>query len=383
LSESSPPTEDFKDLYDNAPCGYVSLSPDGRVVKVNRTLCDWLGQGEDGLLGHSVHQMLSFGGKIAFETHLAPLLRLQGQVHEIALDLVDAGGERIPVIANAAERRGPDGQHLFTRLTLFKAVDRRTFERSLIEARIKAEAEAKSEHEATRLREQFIAVLGHDLRNPLAGITAGINMLRRAGAGEREALVLKEMEGSIRRANALVDNVMDFARGKLGQGLAIDREPGCSLAPMLEQVVAEMRTIFPGHEFVTDFDIAHPVDCDAGRIGQLASNLLSNAVTHGAADRPIRLTARTTEDTLEIEVANAGPPIPEEARSHLFEPFVRGDFSHSQNGLGLGLFIVNEVAKAHGGTMAVHSDESETRFSLAMPRIDARAGLRGLNRLAP
>ena len=376
MSEPPPPTEDLKDLYDNAPCGYVSLSPDGSVVKVNRTLCGWLGQEEEDLLGQSVHQVLSFGGKIAFETHLAPLLRLQSQVHEIALDLVDAAGEKIPVIANAAERRGPDGQHLFTRLTLFKAVDRRTFERSLIEARIKAEAEAKSEHEATRLREQFIAVLGHDLRNPLAGITAGINMLRRAGPGEREAAILKEMDGSIRRANTLVDNVMDFARGKLGQGLAIDRVPECSLAPVLEQVVGEMRTIFPDREFTLTVDAPHPVDCDADRLGQLASNLLSNAVTHGAADHPIRLSARTTEDTLEIEVANAGPPIPEEARKQLFEPFVRGDFSQSQNGLGLGLFIVNEVAKAHGGTMAVHSDESGTRFTLTMPREREEAPVR-------
>ena len=138
LSEALP-DEDLADLYENAPCGYVSLLPDGRVVKLNGTLADWLGRAARDMVGAPFNEFLSFGGRIAFETHLAPLLRLQGHVGEIALDLLDAKAAKIPVIANAVEKRGPDGRHLLTRLTLFKAVDRRTYERSLVEARERAE----------------------------------------------------------------------------------------------------------------------------------------------------------------------------------------------------------------------------------------------------
>jgi sigma-B regulation protein RsbU (phosphoserine phosphatase) len=369
------PAEDLKDLYDNAPCGYLSLSPDGRVVKLNRTLCDWIGREEDEILGRTVHEILSFGGKIAFETHLAPLLRLQGFVHEIALDLVDARGNKIPVIANAAERRGEGERHLFTRLTVFKAVDRRTFERSLIEARIKAETQARAEHEAIELRDQFIAVLGHDLRNPLAALEAGTRLVKRCeGLGEREHLILREMEGSIARANRLIDDVMDFARGRLGGGLAVQKTADAPLQQALEQVAAESRAIAPRREFDVSLALERAVDCDADRIGQLASNLMGNAISHGAPDQPVRLEARTTNDEFILSVANGGDPIPAAARARLFEPFYRADFREGQKGLGLGLFIASEIARLHGGTLDVASDERETRFTLTMPRRDPDAG---------
>jgi sigma-B regulation protein RsbU (phosphoserine phosphatase) len=367
LSEE-PPAEDLADLYENAPCGYVSVSPDACIVKANRTLCDWLGRSPGELMSRSIHELLSFGGRIAYETHLAPLLRLQGFVHEIALDLVHADGTKIPVIANAAEKRGPQGVHQFTRLTLFKAVDRRTYERSLVEARVKAEAEARSEHETAILREQFIAVLGHDLRNPLAALAAGIRMLTdREALSERGKYLTREMGNSVARATALIDNILDFARGRLGDGLTLSRTRTESLAPVLEQVVAEVRATAPDRVIFTDFSIAEPVDCDPARIGQLAANLISNAVTHGAPGLPIEVKGWTEGSRFLFSVTNGGIPIPEEARARLFQPFFRGAIRRSQHGLGLGLFIVSEIAKAHGGTIAVTSSEEETRFTFSMP----------------
>ena len=188
-----PPVEDLEDLYETAPCGYVSIAPDGRIVKVNRTILEWLRWPAEELVGKSIHDILSIGARIAVETHLAPLLRMQGYVHEIALDILTADGEKIPTIANAAEKRDPRGAHLFTRLTIFKAVDRRTYERSLLEARAKAEAETKAQQENALVREQFIAVLGHDLRNPLAAFQAGVRMLK-----TREKLTDKGRQNSLR-----------------------------------------------------------------------------------------------------------------------------------------------------------------------------------------
>ena len=367
------PFEDLADLYETAPCGYVSLSPQGRIVKVNRTLADWLGRNPEGLLGCSIHEILSFGGRIAFETHLAPLLRMQGHVHEIALDLLMADGTKVPVIANAAEKRGSDGSHHFTRLTVFKAVDRRTYERTLLEARLKAEAETKAQQEAALLREQFIAVVGHDLRNPLSAIAAGIEMIgKRETLSERAHNILSEMKASVDRSAALIDDVLDFARGRLGGGISLDPNSSAPLTPVLEQVVAEMRAIAPSHAIEAVIEIKEPVYCDRRRVAQLASNLLSNAVTHGDPAEPVRLHAWTEDDCFRLSVANGGPPIPDKVREQLFRPFFRGEIRPSRNGLGLGLFIASEIARAHGGTLEVSSDSEATRFLLTMPRSPAR-----------
>lgn len=359
-------TEDFEDLYETAPCGYLSVSPDGKVVKANRTLTDWLRVENSGaLVGKSLHDILGFGGKIAFETHLAPLLRMQGHVHEIALDLLTADGEKLPTIANAAEKREPDGRHLFTRLTFFKAVDRRTFERSLIEARAKAEAESKAHREAALLREQFIAVLGHDIRNPLGALAAGVHMLdRKEQLSERGKSILQEMTGSIDRASALVDDLLDLARGSLGGGFHINRDTDEPLTPVLEQVVAELRSVAPDREIAVQIDIEEPVYCDRSRMGQLASNLLANAITHGADDRPIRFDASTKGDVFNLSVCNGGEAIPEDVRERLFQPFFRGATRASRNGLGLGLYIASEIAKAHGTILQVSSSAEETCFKL-------------------
>ena len=359
----------MEDLYETAPCGYVSISPDARIVKANRTLTDWLGWDAEELVGKPLHQILGFGGRIAFETHLAPLLRMQGHVHEIALDLVRSDGEKIPTIANAAEKRAADGRHLFTRLTLFKAVDRRTYERTLLEARVKAEAESQAQREAALLRDQFIAVLGHDLRNPLAAIAAGMRLLeRREQIGERGRALLSEMGKSVERASSLIDDVLDLARGSLGGGFVANRNADAPLTPVLEHVVTEIRAIAPDRTINVRIEIDEPVYCDRGRVGQLASNLLSNAVTHGARDQPMRFEALTRGDRFMLSVANAGEPIPEDVRSRLFQPFFRGDARPSRQGLGLGLFIASEIAKAHDGRIEVESTPEETRFTFVMAK---------------
>jgi phosphoserine phosphatase RsbU/P len=319
-----------------------------------------------------LHDILGFGARIAFETHLAPLLRMQGHVHEIALDLLTADGEKVPTIANAAEKRAPGGGHLFTRLTLFRAVDRRTYERTLLDARAAAEAETDAHREAALLREQFIAVLGHDLRNPLAALAAGVRLLgRKEQLSERGFAILEEMNGSLGRASTLVDDLLDLARGSLGGGFVVDRNVDAPLTPALEQVVAEVRSITPERTIDASIRIEEPVYCDRGRIGQLASNLLANAVTHGAPDRPISFDATTRNDLFTLSVANGGARIPEDVLQRLFQPFFRGAIRRSRNGLGLGLYIASEIAKAHGGTLDVTSSDEETRFTFTMSKSSA------------
>ncbi len=216
------------------------------------------------------------------------------------------------------------------------------------------------------LREQFIAVLGHDLRNPLASIQAGTDLLKR-GKGDAQAL-LQLMQGSVSRMSTLIDNILDFARGRLGEGIGLGRE-NVLLEPVLRQVIDELRGTAPERAIVTDFRVDTPIYCDASRIGQLLSNLVANALTHGSDAAPIRVATRVAEGVFELSVTNAGMPIPAAALERLFQPFFRGEVRSSQQGLGLGLYIAFEIARAHGGTLVAASSPEQTTFTFRMPSL--------------
>lgn len=372
-TQGSPPAEDLEDLYENAPCGYLSLQPDGRIVKVNRTLSAWIGIPVDQLLGKRLHDLLNMPGRIFYETHFAPLLRMQGFFNEVALDLVTSDGRKLPVLANAMERRAEDGALLFTRVTMFQAAERRRYERELVDARAAADAasamvksQLELEQETAELREQFIAILGHDLRNPLASIAAAARMLRKEEQTDRATKILDLMQGSVIRMSGLIDNVLDFARGQLGGGITLKRQVE-DLEPILRQVIDELRSSHPDRAIEVSIEFDGPINCDSGRIGQLVSNLLGNALTHGTPDEPVRFSAATGEQRLELWIANGGAPISSDAMTGLFQPFFKGEAGTSQRGLGLGLHIASEIARAHGGTIMVSSDDNETRFTFVMP----------------
>lgn len=223
------------------------------------------------------------------------------------------------------------------------------------------------EKTASELREQFIAVLGHDLRNPVASITGGISILSREPQSDKSTRVLRMMRGSVLRMSALIDNVMDFARGRLGGGIALQRDHKTSLQPTLEQVVSEILSGHPERRIEANFQLSGVVPVDHQRIAQMFSNLLGNAVTHGSPGYPIRVDAAIVDGELRLSVANSGSPIPEQSLQKLFQPFKRGEGSSSLQGLGLGLYIASQIAEAHGGQLDVHSDEAETRFTFRMP----------------
>lgn len=364
---SGAPIEDFEDLFENAPCGYLSTDGKGRIVRANRTFADWMGDSTASFQGRRFADLLTIVGKVFYETHLAPSLHLQGKISEVALDLVRIDGTNMPVLLNAVERAGTDDRPTFIRFNIFKATERRLYEQSLLADRNSARAEAVVERDISELRDQFIAVLGHDLRNPLASIASGLRLLDKETLSARGRKVTTLMEGSVIRAVGLIDNVLDFARGRLGGGLMLVRDTNEPLEPTLRQVVGELRSVTPERTIETGYDLMEPIDCDRARIAQMLSNLVGNAVTHGAADQPIRVVAKTEAGFLEISVANGGEPISDAAQARLFQPFFRGELGPSREGLGLGLHIASEIAKAHGGTLTVASDAAETRFIFRMP----------------
>jgi sigma-B regulation protein RsbU (phosphoserine phosphatase) len=371
--EPVPRIDDFEDMLENSPCGYITLQANGRIARVNKTLLGWIGHTTDDMVGKRLSDFLNMAGRIYYETHIAPLLRMQGFFNEFAIEMVTAAGEPVQMICNALEGRDSTGKHHFTRLALLKATDRRRYEQELLAAREVARTSLASERETSELREQFIAVLGHDLRNPLASISAGARILGREAKSDKEHQVIAMLETTVLRMAGLIDNVLDFARGRLGGGITLDRDDRKPLEPVLHQVIDELRLSSPGRQIEAKYAMNVPVNCDRSRIGQLVSNLVGNALSHGASSKPVRVHAATEDGLFKLSVANSGEPIPEAAMDRLFEPFFRGEVRSSRQGLGLGLHIAAQIAKAHEGKLVVRSTHEETRFTFVMPLRDTKS----------
>src|SRR6195952_3921189 len=234
--------EDLKDLFEHAPCGYVSALANGRITKVNQTFATWIGFEKDQLVGRRFLDLLNIAGKIYYETHFAPLLRMQGFFNEVALDVVRADGTVLPVLVNAVERRDAAGVVRFIRMTIFNATDRRRYERELLEARRAAEranadlhalnltleariTEAVQERlkteEALRHSQKMEAVgqltggIAHDFNNLLTGINGSLELLQTRLAQGRANEVeryIAAAQGASRRAAVLTHRLLAFSR---------------------------------------------------------------------------------------------------------------------------------------------------------------------------
>lgn len=228
------------------------------------------------------------------------------------------------------------------------------------------------EREVAELREQFIAVLGHDLRNPLFAINAGAQMLLRRVVDERSVTLIEHILTSGNRASRLVEDVLDFARGRLGAGITVTKTPLPDLGTLMQQVVAEVHRVNPERVFNVLVGDLHGMEGDRERIAQLLSNLVANAIHHGAPDGAVDIAAGVQGGVFSLSVRNEGAPIAPPVLAQLFQPFKRHNDHAPQSGLGLGLYIADQIARAHGGHMDVSSTEAAGtvftfRLALACP----------------
>jgi sigma-B regulation protein RsbU (phosphoserine phosphatase) len=361
------PADAFKDFFDNALAGFVFTDGDGRILRANARFSDWIGAPPDELVGTRFADHLPIGDKIFYETHLAPLLKMQGCFDEVALELAFRGGTRLPVFVSAFERSGAGVPTKYVKFVVFKALDRRKYEQGLLQGRSIALASSDQFREAVALREQFVAILGHDLRNPLAAIDGGMRLIAKTPLNDKASGIVALVQQSIRRMQSLIDTTMDFARTRLGGGIVMDRR-SVLLETTIRHVVEEFRVAVPDRVIDADISLPEIVNCDAQRISQLLSNLVANALTHGRADGAVRVRAVLEGEEFALSVANLGDPIPPEALQRLFQPFTREDFRPSRQGLGLGLYIASEIARSHAGKLDVTSTGAETCFTFRMPR---------------
>lgn len=224
-----------------------------------------------------------------------------------------------------------------------------------------------SERATAELREQFIAVLGHDLRTPLSTISTVGHLLQRKEAPPDLPKLGTRLLASTGRMAALINDVLDFARGRLGAGMTLRLSREEALDVLLGNVVSELQMTHEGREIRWSVDIRRPVLCDGARLQQLLSNLVKNALTHGSPQAPVTVEVASDDAHLVLSVHNGGNPIQPEQLERVFEPYWRSSDGHEQ-GLGLGLYICSQIVKAHGGQLEVRSTrETGTCFAARVP----------------
>ena len=333
------------------------LKPGGEL-RVNTTICHEIRQSREPVVIDNVAEDLTWCG------HATP--RLYGFQSYISVPIILADGTLFGTLCaidpQPARLVGTGAVGMFR---LFAELIAKHLDLSL--KLVASEAALVEERSEAELREQFIAVLGHDLRAPARSITCLADLLLREPLRERDMNILRMMRESSFRMSGLIDNLLDLARGRLGGGLALDRDAEEPLQPVLQMVINELKAARPDRPVNCEFHIGEPVNCDRSRIAQLFSNLLMNALEYGAAEKPVRVQALSSSSCFELSVANAGEPIDPGALAHLFQPFFRSSTKRGREGLGLGLYIAHEIAKAHGGTLTVTSNDEETRFTFRMP----------------
>lgn len=224
-----------------------------------------------------------------------------------------------------------------------------------------------TERETSELREQFIAVLGHDLRTPLGSVLLGTELLRNEPLSPKAVSVVERMRRSAQRMAGLVNDVVDFTRGRMGGGIVLNLKHEKSLQAPLMQVIDELRSNYPERDIEVELHVECEVVCDVQRMQQMLSNLLKNALVYGDQHHPVLVRCTSQHGHFELSIINRGPAIPQATIDQLFKPFWRAQAQHAASeGLGLGLFIVSEIARSHGGELHVESTDEATRFTFRL-----------------
>jgi signal transduction histidine kinase len=243
-----------------------------------------------------------------------------------------------------------------------------------------AESIARYEYMVKQSQNMFLAILGHDLRNPLGTVVTGSSFLMQAtDIPPKYVLVATRMFNSAKRMSKLINDLIDFTRTHLGPGIPVRVKQG-SLVALCEEVVNEARTFHPDR--LIDLKVPHILDAifDEGRIAQVLSNLIGNAIQYGTAETPIVVCLKKCDENIVLSVNNQGKTIDVDKVQTIFDPMVRiaansnvseKDFAE-RTSLGIGLYIAREIVKAHGGDIMVSSNNSDgTTFSVIMPRLPA------------
>ncbi|NTX11020.1 PAS domain-containing protein [Myxococcus sp. CA051A] len=349
-----------------SPLGMAFLDPELRYLRINQTLADINGFPPEAHLGRTLREMQPK----AVADLMEPLLRrvletgepLQSFEFATPTSLMPPRGKRMWQVTFYPVREPQASGLLGLGCVLVDITHHKQTEASL--------------QRAVDFREQLLAVLGHDLRNPLNAIGASAFQLARAEeleAPERRAV--ERIRKSAGRMGRMITDILDFARSKLGEGIPVSPQP-MDLADVCQATLEELQVSHPGRPLLFESSGDTSGDWDPDRVAQVLGNLVSNALQHGGGDTPVHTRVRGEAHDVVLEVHNRGEPIPAELLPRIFDPFktpVATSESAStyqkQRSLGLGLYIVHQIARAHGGRVEVRSSEEEgTTFRVYWPR---------------
>ena len=389
MATDQPLLPDNQMLFDEAPCGLVVTKEDGTILRSNQTFSHSIGLDAQALIGRRFQDLLTMGGRIFHQTHWSPLMQMQGSVAEVKLDLVHHDKHIVTMLLNGVRREHASGA--FYELALFGTKDRDKYERELLNARKVAEdllrektaaesalrqaqAELKSAYEEAQLRasfaEQMVAIVSHDLKNPLTAIKMASGILAREERTTRESKMLGHISQSVNRAERMIADLLDLALARVGQGITLSPST-VDLHAFVGASVDELRMTFPEATLVHQTVGTGNACLDADRVQQIIGNLVANSVAYGDLQQPITITSRVKQDHAVVSVKNQGSVIPDSLMGVLFEPMIRGGNTGTDSrSVGLGLFIVREIVRAHNGVVSVNSTpESGTTFTATFPMV--------------
>ena len=341
-----------------APASMALLDTELRYLRVNEALAAANGRSVEEHVGRTVAEVVPDRAP-----QLEPLLRRvletgeAMRAHEFSALTATEPGAMHHWMADYFPVRARDGQVLGVGGVVVDITERKRQEERL--------------RQTAEFRERFLGVVSHDLRNPLNAILLSANaLLRTEGIPASHTKMVRRIVTSGERMSRMIGELLDFTRGRLGGGIPIHPQR-VNLRHLCRHVLEELEIGFPGRELRLDAEGDFVGQWDPDRLSQLLGNLGKNALDYSPADTRVDFTLGDEGGCVRVEVHNEGAPIPEQLLVGIFEPFrraVEGD-AHPTSGLGLGLFIVREIARSHGGTVEVRSSEAEgTTFTVRLPR---------------
>ncbi len=361
--------ESAEELYESAPCGYLSTRPDGTILRVNQTFLSWTGHQRGDLVGRKRFQeLLSPGGRIYHETHYAPLLRMQGSVREVAVEVICADGRRLPALINSVMHVDEAGQPRVVRTTVFDATDRKEYERELLRARQKAER-------ADKLKADFISMVSHEIRTPLSAIMGIGQLLQTTELAPPQQKFVRMLRSSSEALMGLVNDILDFS--KIESGTLTLEERHFDLRELVYGIVygQQVKAQEKGVTLEMDVDPRIPPALlgDPVKIGQVVTNLLGNAVKFTQKGTvTVALHVKTLEAdvaAVRFRVSDTGIGIAADRLPHIFDDYTQAsyDIGLKYGGTGLGLGISKKLVELHGSTLGVESEQGRgSSFSFVL-----------------
>jgi signal transduction histidine kinase/CheY-like chemotaxis protein len=348
------------ELYERAPCALLSTLHDGTIIRGNQTFFAWIGACPEDIVAKTRFQaLLNVGSRIYYETHYAPLLQMQGFVNEIALEVCRTDGVVRPIVASARQLRGSHGTPTINRVALFDSTDRRRYEQELLHARKRAEEAARALAQADAQKNEFIAMLAHELRNPLAPVRNALDLMRRSGNDETIVdKVADVMHRQVAQMARLVEDLLDISR--VGQDkLSIRRVPvdlGSVIhhameasAPLLDHAGLGYTVALP--------DSPIYIEADAARLAQVIGNILNNAAKFTPRGGAVSVFLDRERDEAVLRVRDTGIGIDASDLPRVFEMFVQtGAPLESKGGLGIGLTLAKSLVERHDGRLTIESE---------------------------